>query len=75
MICTILTLNVKTHELNSAVIKDDNIHPNKALAQVNQLVNDINKNSKNVIVLGVNITLVDIWEKQIENKLTIEFKD
>lgn len=75
MICTITVLNVKTREIESAVIKNDNIHPNKALMQVNQLVNEINKDSKHVIVLGVNISLVDIMEKQIKNKLDIKLKD
>ena len=75
MICTITTLNVETRELESAVIKNDDIHPNRALIQVNQLVNDINTNSKNVIVLGVNILLIDIMEKKIKNKLDIKLKD
>lgn len=75
MICTITTLNVETRELESAVIKDDNIHPNRALVQVNKLVNDINTNSKHVIVLSVNISFVDIMEKRIKNKLEIKLKD
>lgn len=75
MICTILTLNVKTREVKSAVIKDDNIHPNQALVQINKLITDINKKSKFIIVLSVNIILVDIMEKQIKNKLAIKLKD
>lgn len=75
MICTILTLNVKTREIDSVVIKDDSVHPNKALTKLNQLITDINNNSKSIIVLSVNIILVDIMEKQIKNNLVIELKD
>lgn len=75
MICTILTLNVETREIESAVIKNDNIHPSEVLTQVNKIVNAINEKSKSIVVLSVNVTLIDIMEKQIKNKLNIELKD
>lgn len=73
MICTITVLNVKTHKLESQVLKDDNVHPNKVLLKLNELVANINKKSANLIVMSVNVSFVNIVEEAIANTLHVEF--
>lgn len=75
MICTITVLNVKTCKLESQVIKDDNIHPNKVLLKLNDLITSLNKESENLIVINVNVSFVDIIEGKIVNNYRIEFND
>ena len=75
MICTITVLNAKTRKLESQTLKDDSVHPNKVLLELNTIVANINKKSDNLIVISVNVSFVDIIEQGIINVCDVNFKD
>ena len=57
MICTITVLNVKTHKLESQVLKDDNVHPNisydkaEKLLEISGISKPINFNTESIGII------------------------